>query len=299
MTDAPLALKDGPRPPSGAPMKTHSRAFTLIELLVVIAIIAILAAILFPVFAQAKAAAKSSADLSNEKQITLGHLIYAGDNDDAFAEGFTWESFASWPVRVQPYIKSIGLFKSPLDGKPLTDPNGWGVTEGGWMGVGISVAANNYMIWDGNLGGFSMHGVITSTTNNWSASGGIRHSLVSTQVTQPAATILLADKFNSVVEGIRDAEGDSPYEFNSSGAFGNWFTFSGYDSVRDGSAVPDGTSTDTRSILDGKNGGVSTNGTTGRANFAFVDGHCKNANPASTNPDPWGRPQDNLWDALR
>ena len=32
------------------------RAFTLIELLVVIAIIAILAAILFPVFAQAKAA---------------------------------------------------------------------------------------------------------------------------------------------------------------------------------------------------------------------------------------------------
>ena len=36
----------------------HRRAFTLIELLVVIAIIAILAAILFPVFAQAKMAAK-------------------------------------------------------------------------------------------------------------------------------------------------------------------------------------------------------------------------------------------------
>ncbi len=35
-----------------------NQAFTLIELLVVIAIIAILAAILFPVFAQAKAAAK-------------------------------------------------------------------------------------------------------------------------------------------------------------------------------------------------------------------------------------------------
>ena len=38
----------------------HVRAFTLIELLVVIAIIAILAAILFPVFAQAKAAAKKT-----------------------------------------------------------------------------------------------------------------------------------------------------------------------------------------------------------------------------------------------
>jgi prepilin-type N-terminal cleavage/methylation domain-containing protein len=37
------------------------KALTLIELLVVIAIIAILAAILFPVFAQAKAAAKKTA----------------------------------------------------------------------------------------------------------------------------------------------------------------------------------------------------------------------------------------------
>jgi len=49
-----------------------ARAFTLIELLVVIAIIAILAAILFPVFAQAKAAAKKSSDLSNHKQLALG-----------------------------------------------------------------------------------------------------------------------------------------------------------------------------------------------------------------------------------
>jgi len=44
------------------------RAFTLIELLVVIAIIAILAAILFPVFAQAKEAAKKTNALSNAKQ---------------------------------------------------------------------------------------------------------------------------------------------------------------------------------------------------------------------------------------
>ncbi len=46
-------------------------AFTLIELLVVIAIIAILAAILFPVFAQAKEAAKKTTSLSNVKQIGL------------------------------------------------------------------------------------------------------------------------------------------------------------------------------------------------------------------------------------
>jgi len=60
------------------------RAFPLIELLVVIAIIAILAAILFPVFAQAKAAAKKTADLSNIKQIGTGIIMYAADNDDFY-----------------------------------------------------------------------------------------------------------------------------------------------------------------------------------------------------------------------
>ncbi len=57
-------------------------AFTLIELLVVIAIIAILAAILFPVFAQAKEAAKKTASISNLKQIGLAWLMYNGDYDD-------------------------------------------------------------------------------------------------------------------------------------------------------------------------------------------------------------------------
>jgi len=66
---------------------THSRrriGFTLIELLVVIAIIAILAAILFPVFAQAKAAAKKAACSSNLKQLGLAFMMYSNDYDDRF-----------------------------------------------------------------------------------------------------------------------------------------------------------------------------------------------------------------------
>ncbi len=62
----------------------NRKAFTLIELLVVIAIIAILAAILFPVFAQAKEAAKKISTLSNAKQLGTGLILYQNDSDDCF-----------------------------------------------------------------------------------------------------------------------------------------------------------------------------------------------------------------------
>jgi prepilin-type N-terminal cleavage/methylation domain-containing protein len=102
------------------------KAFTLIELLVVIAIIAILAAILFPVFAQAKAAAKKAADLSNVKQISLGITMYTADVDDMYpsayyhrafnpALGGTNAGYIHWSGMIQPYVKNIQLFVSPGD----------------------------------------------------------------------------------------------------------------------------------------------------------------------------------------
>src|SRR5579862_6925864 len=62
-------------------LNNKNRGFTLIELLVVIAIIAILAAILFPVFSQAKEAAKKTQCFSNMNQIGLAMEMYNQDND--------------------------------------------------------------------------------------------------------------------------------------------------------------------------------------------------------------------------
>jgi prepilin-type N-terminal cleavage/methylation domain-containing protein len=61
-------------------------AFTLIELLVVIAIISILAAILFPVFAQAKAAGKKAVCISNTRQTGMALTMYMSDWDDFYPE---------------------------------------------------------------------------------------------------------------------------------------------------------------------------------------------------------------------
>ena len=72
-----------------------TKGFTLIELLVVIAIIAILAAILFPVFAQAKTAAKKAAALSNTKQTATSMLIYTTDADDNFPSAYALDQYGT------------------------------------------------------------------------------------------------------------------------------------------------------------------------------------------------------------
>ena len=60
------------------------RGFTLIELLVVIAIIAILAAILFPVFARARENARKTPCQSNLRQLGMGLVMYAKENDERY-----------------------------------------------------------------------------------------------------------------------------------------------------------------------------------------------------------------------
>jgi len=105
-------------------MNRRKLGFTLIELLVVIAIIAILAAILFPVFAQAKSAAKKTQCLSNAKQMITASLIYSGDADDAAPLMQTTGTYSAAPpnedqaigILLQPYMKNMQMLASPADG---------------------------------------------------------------------------------------------------------------------------------------------------------------------------------------
>jgi prepilin-type N-terminal cleavage/methylation domain-containing protein/prepilin-type processing-associated H-X9-DG protein len=99
------------------------KGFTLIELLVVIAIIAILAAILFPVFAQAKVAAKNTACLSNGRQIGMAVKLYLGDHDDTMPIFHAYNTvpppgdpghFGTEDLLL-PYSRNKDLFRSPMD----------------------------------------------------------------------------------------------------------------------------------------------------------------------------------------
>lgn len=207
------------------------RAFTLIELLVVIAIIAILAAILFPVFAQAKAAAKKSVAISNQKQISLGILMYTADYDDFYPRnddcvagsslnkalnlndfpangvgaGCTSAPFKyrlnafSWQKWVLPYIKNVEIFDHSMRQKDATQ---WGT--------------NGQIV-----GGFAINTSITGQLDTYNRPASfarqVRNSWLggtTTSIPSPSEALILAEIPNSNVPmipgGSVDSQGVTP-----------------------------------------------------------------------------------------
>lgn len=228
------------------------RAFTLIELLVVIAIIAILAAILFPVFAQAKEAARKTACLSNVKQQGLAFAMYAGDYDDStelfkVINGGNTTVYGAAPGRtepyiyngevtgagywfdlLQPYVKNFGVVYCP--DRTLIDP---GDTQG-FVPPGSSNLEVGYGYDDGFISdsGFGMTSQVQAANGHY-----IRPGKNLSSVVAPAQMVAFGDSYDT---GSMSAAMDN--------------------------------------IFSGSDGPIGTSKIRHMAhlNFAFVDGHAKN-----------------------
>jgi len=287
---------------------SHRRAFTLIELLVVIAIIAILAAILFPVFAQAKAAAKGTSDLSNIKQLTLANIMYTNDYDDNFSFAIRADWNSTWAVTVLPYVKSIDLYRSPLDSSFKT----WGATwMGDWAGVPISYGANAFYHPQDNpvtqscgcsascvpAGLFvPMVQPTACGTHGWFTADSIN----TTQVTKPAETIMLTDKFHTdalKIHGVGNSSGffgSNLFCIQCTADSGNW-DWAAPVEIPDGRRPAEDAS---NPFPKGPDGSVSKM-SNGRANFSFSDGHAHAMQPRATDPDPIATPEKNMYNSAR
>ena len=268
--------------------KTRS-AFTLIELLVVIAIIAILAAILFPVFARARENARRSSCQSNLKQIGLGIIQYTQDYDEKYPYGLNSDFQQGWATQTQPYLKSIQVFRCPSDSNDSTP-----AYNSGFYGAAMSYAANAFVNYrndaNRNVG-------VLGYAQGWVADNPTSLAVIG----KPSETIMATEKHNSDV--MRQTASSSNQRANFS-FWGPSSLFTNLDFLNadyGAQNIPNGTltaSTYPAGWPAGANGSVSA-AHFDTANFLFVDGHVKALRPASTNPDPGARPQDNMWDATR
>jgi len=300
----------------------HKKAFTLIELLVVIAIIAILAAILFPVFAQAKLAAKKTSSLSNIKQATLGVLMYNNDFDDEYDAGcgYCWfyPTDGGWAWDTQPYMKSLPVLRDPTDQLSTMWWPTWAFPPNN-PSVSISYVSNGY-IWQNSAGGYStsMQGVMgvdqspqlsrcQTGVKGWMGTGRTN----GTQVTQPSQTIMLATRQNSWdLWGMADVLSGVTWWDNGLGGPGE--QPNGANNANNKYTAVNAKGATVTINTNSQFGAIYTP-YANQSPFAFCDGHVKAMNPVATDPNPTktyvtgpyyglfpsGHDPMDMWDAYR
>ncbi len=258
--------------------------FTLIELLVVIAIIAILAAILFPVFAQARATARGAASIRNLKQVVLASLMNAQDYDETMVPCETWGTearinghqtvkggidFNSWRALVFPYTKSLDIFDDPAAPPIFQDPSF------------ASAPEINTLLY-GNL---AMNHMFMGPVY-YNGSTFLPKGIALAGIAKPSETIYYTEMYNAGIDGTKEwntpgvyywsgmvdapmcwdsnLDGSDPNQVDGNIAcIGNWGKNDGWDTFI-GLDVNHG----------GQTGGVTPR-VTGGVNTCFGDGHVK------------------------
>ncbi|MCE5238446.1 prepilin-type N-terminal cleavage/methylation domain-containing protein [bacterium] len=201
------------------------RAFTLIELLVVIGIIAVLAAIIFPVFAKAREAARRANCASNLRQFGLANSMYMDDNDGFYVAssqrqgGVVGDKGLWWMILLQPYAKSMQILDCPD-----FHERGWCTN---WNGCenGVNQTGSRYR------GGYGVNaGYFCDGPDKWPpvglyASPAGRHE---SEVEEPSGTILISDSDCAAADpGLRGGPGAALHDpdYNPRHNHGNNYLF--------------------------------------------------------------------------
>jgi prepilin-type N-terminal cleavage/methylation domain-containing protein len=258
--------------------------FTLIDLLVVIAIIAILAALLFPVFAQAKLAAKGAASISNLKQLATGTIMYTSDNDDLFPKAGTWNicdpdtyrynsscpgdnysNYATWAFSIYPYTKNADIYASPLASGPFKNGESRKYSGSAFASYGFNYVYLNPAPFTGN-------------------SAIVQTPIPTTAVGQPANTVMYTEHASRDASKISDLEryslGDGTTIPLGLAEIPDCSTNTSYNCIGDWGN--DGIyAADVSSEAEGKFTGGNAPRKAGQIPMAWVDGHASSSTPGA------------------